>query len=62
MTCDEDVNCGAVECGRQLCSWWRTGICITDAEQTWNRRNSSSALRTCIKGNFYIYFLSGWSI
>ena len=27
--CNEDDNCGAIECGRGHCSWWKKGKCST---------------------------------
>ena len=27
--CDQDQNCGAVECGDGYCSWWKVGTCST---------------------------------
>ena len=47
--CNDDENCGAVECGRSICSWWRNGICNTDSERTWNRKNKNNGIKTCIK-------------
>ena len=50
LKCNDDDNCGAVECGDGYCTWWKTGKCNTDEEQIWNRSNPSTTLRTCAKG------------
>ena len=50
--CDNDANCGAVECGRLHCSWWKNGICNTDSERTWNRKITNTGIRTCIKNQY----------
>ena len=47
--CTNDMNCGAVECGRNQCTWWRNGVCTTENERTWNRKKTSHNLQTCIK-------------
>merc|ERR1712020_592881 len=47
--CDHDANCGAVECGRNQCTWWANGVCSTDEERTWNRKNANHDLQTCTK-------------
>ena len=34
--CNNDSNCGGVECGGNVnyCSWWKHGICVTESEKT----------------------------
>ena len=48
--CNVDGNCGAVECGKRYCTWWKVGKCTTDQERTLNRNNPNTKLRTCTKG------------
>ena len=47
--CDNDVDCGAVECGKLHCSWWKNGYCNTYIKRTWNRQKTNNSIRTCIK-------------
>ena len=28
-TCNNDSNCGGIECGGGYCSWWRKGACMS---------------------------------
>ena len=31
--CNNDTNCGAVECGKTYCSWWKVERCSNSTEQ-----------------------------
>ena len=44
--CDQDPNCGAVECGESLgyCSWWKTEKC--------SREEARGRVYTCRKGKY----------
>ena len=44
--CDEDPNCGAVECSKSLgyCSWWKKDKC--------NRGEATGYAYTCRKSKF----------
>ena len=33
MKCTLDPMCGAVECGKGYCSWWKVGKCRSSSEQ-----------------------------
>ena len=67
--CDTDENCGAVECGKNYCAWWKKGVC-TRSEATytvsgnfWSLNGSiqpslePSTLYTCWKGNYKLLWV-----
>ena len=43
--CNKDKTCGAVECGKEYCSWWKTGTCTRSVA-------SSGRIFTCWKGKY----------
>ena len=42
--CNQDPNCGAIECGDHYCSWWKIGKCLMEEE-------FSTTYYTCRKSN-----------
>ena len=51
QACDQDIDCSAVECGSNYCSWWKNSQC-RNPDITSDDEDDST--RTCVKIGIYL--------